>query len=73
MYRILLADDEGIMLEALKKYYRSKFQKGMRGTLCKNRKGSCRASAGLSSRYMFYGYSDAWFEWNTGDTGNSEV
>ena len=59
MYRILVADDEGIMLEAFKNVISSTFGDSCRN--CQNRKSRNRDRGDFSSGYRIYGYSYAWY------------
>ena len=60
MYRILIADDEGIMLESLKNIISSNY-----GNECEIH----TAKTG----YLLYGHSDAGLKWDPGNPGNSEI
>ena len=60
MYRILVADDEGIMLEAFKNVISSTLGIQYRGN-CQNRKSRNRDRGDFSSGYRIYGYSYAWY------------
>ena len=73
MYRILLADDEGIMLESLKKIIESNFGNECEIHTAKSGRVVVETGTGLSAGYLFYGYSDAGDQWNPGYQGNPEV
>lgn len=60
MYRILVADDEGIMLEAFKNYIQYIWGFMYRRN-CQNRKSRNRDRGDFSSGYRIYGYSYAWY------------
>ena len=63
MYRILLADDEGIMLESLKKIIESEYVRQ-----------SCGGDGtGISAGYLFHGYPDAGDQRNPGNQRDKEV
>ena len=71
MYRILLADDEGIMLESLKKIIETEY-----GNECEihcAKSGRVGDGTGISAGYLFYGYPDAGNKRNPGNQGNSEI
>ena len=69
MYRILLADDEGIMLESLKKIIETEY-----GNECEiHCAKSGRDGTGIFAGYLFYGYPDAGNKRNPGNQGNSEI
>ena len=73
MYRILLADDEGIMLESLKeKLLKLNMEMNVR-SLCKVRQSCGGDGTGISAGYLFYGYPDAGNKRNPGNQGNSEI
>ena len=59
MYRILVADDEGIMLEAFKNVI--SIWGFMHRRNCQNRKSRNRDRGDFSSGYRIYGYSYAWY------------
>ena len=61
MYRILVADDEGIMLEAFKNVISSTFGDSCIVETAKNRKSRNRDRGDFSSGYRIYGYSYAWY------------
>jgi hypothetical protein len=66
MYRILLADDEGIMLESLKKIIETEY-----GNECEIH--CAKSGTGIFAGYLFYGYPDAGNKRNPGNQGNSEI
>ena len=69
MYRILLADDEGIMLESLKKIIETEY-----GNECEiHCAKSGRDVVEKAQAYLFYGYPDAGNKRNPGNQGNSEI
>lgn len=72
MYRILLADDEGIMLESLKKIIETEY-----GNECEiHCAKSGRVVVEMAQAYspdICYGYPDAGNKWDTGNQGNSEI
>ena len=69
MYRILLADDEGIMLESLKKIIELNMEMNVR-SLCKVRQSCGGDGTGIFAGYLFYGYPDAGDERLPGDPGH---
>ena len=60
MYRILIADDEGLMLEAFKGVILAEFGDKCSVETGENRKGGNREGGDLSPGYCVYGYSHAW-------------
>ena len=72
MYRILLADDEGIMLESLKKIIETEYGNECE-IHCAVRQSCGGDGTGISAGYLFYGYSDAGNKRDTGNQGNSEI
>lgn len=61
MYRILVADDEGIMLEAFKNVISSTFGDSCIVETAKTGRAVTEIAETFSSGYRIYGYSYAWY------------
>ena len=73
MYRILIADDEGIMLESLKNIISSNYGNECEIHTAKTGRVGCGGGGEISAGYLLYGHSDAGLKWNPGNQGNSEI
>ena len=62
MYRILLADDEGIMLESLKKIIETEYGNECEIHCAKSGRVVVEMAQAYSAGYLFYGYPDAGHE-----------
>ena len=68
MYRVMLADDEGIVIDSLKFIIEKEFG----DPVCKNRKKCDRTGRKLPAGYCDHGYPDAGDQWNRCHEGDPE-
>ena len=73
MYRILLADDEGIMLESLKSIISSNYGNECEIHTAKTGRAVVEEAEKISAGHLFYGYPDAGVERNPGHPGDPEI
>ena len=73
MYRILLADDEGIMLESLKKIIETEYGNECEIHCAKSGRVVVEMAQAYPPDICFYGYPDAGNKRNPGNQGNSEI
>ena len=73
MYRILIADDEGIMLESLKNIISSNYGNECEIHTAKTDVVVVEEAEKYPPDILLYGHSDAGLKWDPGNPGNPEI